>query len=286
MVSFSVPASTANLGPGFDSFGCALEIYNHYTFELSDHLEIHGCPPAHSDEKNLSVVAFKAALKYMGKPYTGVKITVDAGIPFSSGLGSSAATIVAGAKGANALYGNPLSKEELLEICNAIEGHPDNVAPAIYGGMTVSILEDGKPICVQYPVHPDLRFVVMTPNFPLPTKESRRVLPAAVSRQDAIYNLSHAGLLPKALELGDERLIRLAMQDRLHEPFRRPLITDLPLVEKAVKELGAISFCISGAGPTCLCLTKDPFFAKKLQKELCTPNSQWDIKEVKLAILE
>lgn len=283
MVKIRVPASTANLGPGFDSFGCALDLYNDYTFELADHLEIIGCPPDCSDEHNLSVVAFKATLKYMGKPYTGLKLTVDAHIPFSSGLGSSAATIVAGAKGANALYGNPLSNEELLCICNEIEGHPDNVAPAIYGGMTVSILENGKPICVQYPVHPDLRFVIMTPDFPLPTKESRRVLPAAVSRQDAIYNLSHAGLLPKALELGDERLIRLAMQDRIHEPFRRPLITDLPLVEKAVEELGAISFCISGAGPTCLCLTKDPDFAEKLKKELCTPNSRWDIREVEIA---
>lgn len=284
MVKIRVPASSANLGPGFDSFGIALSLYNEYTFELADHLEILGCPPECSDERNLSVIAFKATLKVLGEPYTGLKMTVKASIPFSSGLGSSAATIVAGAKGANALYGNRLTNEQLLYICNEIEGHPDNVAPAIYGGMTVSVVQNGIPYCVQYPVCSDLRFVVMTPDFPLSTKEARRVLPQVVSRQDAIYNLSHAGLLPKALELGDERLIRLAIQDRLHEPFRRPLITDLTLVEKAATDLGAIAFCISGAGPTCLCITKDPHLAEKLQKELHTPNSHWDIKELKIAL--
>lgn len=283
MVNIRIPASTANLGPGFDSFGCALGLYNNYTFELADHLEIIGCPPEYSDDRNLSIIAFKATLKVLGEPYTGVKMTVDAHIPFCSGLGSSAATIVAGAKGANALYGNRLTNDQLLKICNDIEGHPDNVAPAIYGGMTVSVVQNGIPYCVQYPVHPDLRFVIMTPDFPLATKESRRVLPQMVSRQDAIYNLSHAGLLPKALELGDERLIRLAIQDRLHEPFRRPLITDLPLVEKAAMDLGAIAFCISGAGPTCLCLTKDPQFAEKLKKELHTPHSNWTIQELSVA---
>jgi len=283
MVKIRVPASSANLGPGFDSFGIALSLYNDYTFELADHLEIIGCPPQYSDERNLSVIAFKATLKVLGQPYTGVKMTVDAQIPFCSGLGSSAATIVAGAKGANALYGNPLTNDQLLKICNDIEGHPDNVAPAIYGGMTVSVVQNGIPYCVQYPVHPDLRFVVMTPDFPLATKESRRVLPQMVSRQDAIYNLSHAGLLPKALELGDERLIRLAIQDRLHEPFRRPLITDLTLVEKAATDLGAIAFCISGAGPTCLCITKDPTLAQKLAQELRTPHSNWEIRELSVA---
>lgn len=283
MVKIRVPASSANLGPGFDSFGIALSLYNDYTFELADHLEIIGCPPQYSDERNLSIIAFKATLKVLGQPYTGVKMTVDAQIPFCSGLGSSAATIVAGAKGANALYGNPLTNDQLLKICNDIEGHPDNVAPAIYGGMTVSVVQNGIPYCVQYPVHPDLRFVVMTPDFPLATKESRRVLPQMVSRQDAIYNLSHAGLLPKALELGDERLIRLAIQDRLHEPFRRPLITDLTLVEKAATDLGAIAFCISGAGPTCLCITKDPTLAQKLEQELHTPHSNWEIRELSVA---
>lgn len=283
MVTIRIPASSANLGPGFDSFGIALSLYNNYTFELADRLKIIGCPPEYSDDRNLSIIAFKATLKVMGKPYTGVKMTVDAHIPFCSGLGSSAATIVAGAKGANALYGNPLSNDDLLQICNAIEGHPDNVAPAIYGGMTVSVVQNGRAYCVQYPVHPELKFVVMTPDFELATKDSRRVLPQMINRQDAIYNLSHAGLLPKALELGDERLIRLAVQDRLHEPYRRPLITDLTLVEKAANDLGAIAFCISGAGPTCLAITKDPDFAEKLKEELHTPHSNWTINELEIA---
>lgn len=283
MVTIRVPASTANLGPGFDSFGCALALYNEYTFEPSDRIEITGCPPAFCNDQNLTVVAFKKTLNAASLPFTGLKMTAVTRIPVSSGLGSSAAMIVAGARGANQLYGNPLTEQQLFALCASIEGHSDNIAPAFFGGLTLSLSEGGRPMAIRLPLHPDLRFVVLIPDFPLSTQKARSVLPEAVSREDAVFNLAHASLLIAALEQGDAALIRIAMQDRLHQPYRRALITDFDAVEKAAAEAGAIAFCISGAGPSCLCLTKDPAFAKRLESLLSTPGSHWQVLELKPA---
>ena len=213
------PATTANLGPGFDSFGCALSLYNTYTFSFCDHLEIQGCPSAYCNEENLTVVAFKKVLEALGEPWHGLKMSVQAEIPVSRGLGSSAAMIVAGAAGANMLYGSRLPAEALFAICTALEGHPDNVAPALFGGLTVSLMDHNRPLTVNYPIHPSLRFVALIPDFTLRTQKARSVLPDQVPRQDAVFNASRTGFLPRALELGDERLICAALQDRLHEPY-------------------------------------------------------------------
>ncbi len=283
MVTIRVPASTANIGPGFDSFGCALALYNEYTFERADHLEIIGCPPEFCNEDNLVIVAFKRALAAMNEPWTGLRLTVNSGIPFCRGLGSSAAVIVGGIRGANALYGNKLSTAEMLEIATELEGHPDNVAPALLGGFVVSLMDGTKPLWVQRPIHPELRFIALIPDFPLSTSKARSVLPPQIPRDDAVFNVAHAGILPYALESGNEELIRAALQDRLHEPYRRSLITDIEVVEQIAREQGALSFCISGAGPTCLCLTRDPEFIHRLRINLKTPNSQWEIRELPIA---
>ncbi len=280
MVTIRVPATTANLGPGFDSFGCALSLFNTYTFEPDDQLTVTGCPEIYRNEQNLTVVAFKEALKALGEAWSGLRLHIQSEIPVSRGLGSSAAMIVAGARGANALFGNRLSEEALFALCTRLEGHPDNVAPALFYGMTASLMEGDTPLMVRYSLHPSLHFVALIPDFPLSTKKARSVLPDQVPRADAIFNASRTGLLPRALELGDARLIRAALQDRLHEPYRRALITDIDFVERAAREAGAISFCISGAGPTCLCLTKDPAFALRLSTLLRTPNSHWEIREL------
>ena len=280
MVTLRVPATTANLGPGFDSFGCALSLYNTYTFSLCDHLEIQGCPPAYCNEENLTVVAFKKVLEALGEPWHGLKMSVQAEIPVSRGLGSSAAMIVAGAAGANMLYGSRLPAEALFAICTALEGHPDNVAPALFGGLTVSLMDHNRPLTVNYPIHPSLRFVALIPDFTLRTQKARSVLPDQVPRQDAVFNASRTGFLPRALELGDERLICAALQDRLHEPYRRSLITDIDFIEQTAKKAGALTFCISGAGPTCLCLTKYPGFAAGLGDQIKAPQSSWEVREL------
>ena len=267
-VTIRVPATTANLGPGFDAFGCALSLYTDVTFEETDYgLEITGCDEAYTGPDNLAYVSYCAVLASLSEEIRGVKIHIDAHIPICRGLGSSAALLVAGAMGANVLRGNRLSTQGLLNITNAMEGHPDNLAPAFYGGLTASMVDNGLPVTVNFPLHPDWEFLALVPDFDLPTSKARSVLPTQLARADAIYNISHGALVLKALELGDEKLLRTAMQDRIHQPYRKSLITDYDKIEALVRTTGA-AFCLSGAGPTLLCITQDERLEEKLAKKL------------------
>ena len=267
-VTIRVPATTANLGPGFDAFGCALKLYTDVTFEETEAgLEITGCDEAFTGPDNLAYVSYCAVLASLSEEVRGVKIHIDAHIPICRGLGSSAALLVAGAMGANVLRGNRLSTQGLLNITNAMEGHPDNLAPAFYGGLTASMVDNGLPVTVNFPLHPDWEFLALVPDFNLPTEYARSVLPTQLPRADAIYNISHGALVLKALELGDEKLLRNAMQDRLHQPYRKSLIKDYEKIEALVRTTGA-AFCLSGAGPTLLCITQDEKLEDKLAKKL------------------
>jgi len=267
-VTIRVPATTANLGPGFDAFGCALSLYTDVTFEeMEEGLEITGCPEEFTGPDNLVYTSYCAVLNTMSEEVRGVKIHIDAHIPICRGLGSSAALLVAGAMGANVLRGNKLSTQGLLNITNAMEGHPDNLAPAFYGGLTASMVDGGLPVSVSFPLHPDWEFLALIPDFDLPTTLARSVLPEQVSRADAIYNISHGALVLKALELGDEKLLRNAMQDKLHQNYRKRLIPDYEKIEALVRTTGA-AFCLSGAGPTLLCITRHKDLQEKLARKL------------------
>ena len=267
-VTIRVPATTANLGPGFDAFGCALNLYTDVTFEETERgLEITGCDEAYSGPDNMAYTAYCAVLASLSEEIRGVKIHIESQIPICRGLGSSAALLVAGAMGANVLRGNKLSTQGLLNITNAMEGHPDNLAPAFYGGLTASMVDNGLPVTVNFPLHKDWEFLALVPDFDLPTPLARSVLPKDVSRADAIYNIAHGALVLKALELGDEKLLRTAMQDKLHQNYRRSLIQDYDAIEALVRTTGA-AFCLSGAGPTLLCITLDEKLDEKLQKKL------------------
>ena len=157
MVTVRVPATTANLGPGFDTLGLALALYNTLTFEeLPEGLFFEGVESEYATEENLAVVSYKAVLTKLGLPMPGLRVTMETGIPICRGLGSSAALIAAGAAGANANHGSPLSGEELLAVCNDIEGHPDNLAPAIFGGLVASFVENGRPYIARYALHESL----------------------------------------------------------------------------------------------------------------------------------
>ena len=269
-VTIRVPATTANLGPGFDAFGCALSLYTDVTFEETDcGLEITGCDEEFTGPDNLAYTAYCAVLNTMSEEIRGVKIHIDAHIPICRGLGSSAALLVAGAMGANVLRGNKLSTQGLLNITNAMEGHPDNLAPAFFGGLTASMVDGGLPVCVSFPLHPDWEFLALVPEFNLPTSLARSVLPQQISRADAIYNIAHGALVLKALELGDEKLLRSAMQDRLHQDYRKSLIPDFEKIQALVRTTGA-GFCLSGAGPTLLCITRNPGLEEKLSRKLDT----------------
>ena len=277
-VTIRVPATTANLGPGFDAFGCALSLYTDVTFEETESgLEITGCDEAYTGPDNLAYTSYCAVLNTMSEEVRGVKIHIDAHIPICRGLGSSAALLVAGAMGANVLRGNKLSTQGLLNITNAMEGHPDNLAPAFYGGLTASMVDNGLPVCVNFPLHPDWEFLALIPDFDLPTTKARAVLPDQLSRADAIYNIAHGALVLKALELGDGKLLRNAMQDRLHQGYRKHLIRDYEAIEALVRTTGA-AFCLSGAGPTLLCITQGKKLDEKLAKKLDTiTTAKWDM---------
>ena len=267
-VTIRVPATTANLGPGFDAFGCALSLYTDVTFEeMESGLEITGCDEAFTGPDNMAYTAYCAVLESLSEEIRGVKIHIEAQIPVCRGLGSSAALLVAGAIGANVLRGNKLSTQGLLNITNAMEGHPDNLAPAFFGGLTASMVDNGLPVCVNFPLHPDWEFLALVPDFDLPTPLARSVLPTEYDRSDAVYNIAHGALVLKALELGDEKLLRNAMQDRIHQPYRKKMIKDYEQIESLIRTTGA-AFCVSGAGPTLLCITRNPGLEEKLAKKL------------------
>lgn len=277
-VTIRVPATTANLGPGFDAFGCALSLYTDVTFEETDcGLEITGCDEAYTGPDNMAYTSYCAVLASLSEEVRGVKIHIDAHIPICRGLGSSAALLVAGAMGANVLRGNRLSTQGLLNITNAMEGHPDNLAPAFYGGLTASMVDNGLPVTVNFPLHPDWQILALVPDFNLSTPLARSVLPTQVPRADAIYNVSHGAMVLKALELGDEKLLRLGMQDRIHQNYRKSLIPDFEKIEALVRTLGA-AFCLSGAGPTLLCVTRQQDLREKLEKKLpAITTANWEV---------
>jgi len=282
-VTIRVPATTANLGPGFDAFGCALQLYTDVTFEETDFgLEITGCDEAYTGPDNLAYVSYCAVLSSLSEEIRGVKIHIDAHIPVCRGLGSSAALLVAGAMGANVLRGNRLSTQGLLNITNAMEGHPDNLAPAFFGGLTAAMVDNGLPVAVSFPLHPDWEILALVPEFNLPTVKARAVLPEQVSRADAIYNVSHGAMVLKALELGDEKLLHHAMQDKLHQPYRKSLVADYEAIESLARTYG-VGFCLSGAGPTLLCITRNKTIREKLEKKLPTiTQHQWQIMPLRI----
>lgn len=267
-VTIRVPATTANLGPGFDAFGCALSLYTDVTFEETEEgLEITGCDEAFTGPDNMAYTSYCAVLASLSEEVRGVKIHIESNIPVCRGLGSSAALLVAGAMGANVLRGNKLSTQGLLNITNAMEGHPDNLAPAFYGGLTASMVDNGLPVTVSFPLHPEWEFLALVPDFDMPTPLARAALPTEYDRSDAVYNIAHGAMVLKALELGDEKLLRNAMQDRIHQPYRKKLIRDYDKIQALIRTTGA-AFCLSGAGPTLLCITRNPGLEEKLARKL------------------
>ncbi|HCJ37551.1 MAG TPA: homoserine kinase, partial [Erysipelotrichaceae bacterium] len=191
-VRVRVPATSANLGPGFDVAGLAVTLYNTFTFELLDEgLQILGCPEQFANKDNMTYQAFDEAAKEVGLDYKGVRIVTSGDVPYTRGLGSSSTCIVAGIVAAYAFKDRYEDRQDILELATKIEGHPDNVAPAIFGGMTVSVMEDHKVTTLSLPIKNDYRFVALIPPFTLSTAKARAVLPNTLERADAIKNVSH-----------------------------------------------------------------------------------------------
>jgi homoserine kinase len=260
----TVPATTANLGPGFDCLGTALTLYNRFTFTVlpdgvEDKLAIRvrgeGAPRVGRDENNLLYRAFKKVYERLERVPPPVKIEIDLGVPLSRGLGSSATAIVGGLVGANRCAGDPLSPPILRDLAIALEGHPDNVVPCLLGHCQLATRRGTDWIVCQVPWHENLVPVVAIPDFELSTEEARAVLPKAIDHRDAIFNISRMGFLLRGLATGNENWLRVALDDKLHQPYRYPLIRGHDAVRAAARSAGAFGSVISGAGPTLLALT-------------------------------
>ncbi len=282
-MKFRIPASSANLGPGFDCFGIAWQCYNEIEFiPREEGLVISGCEEKYCNEDNLAYKAYRAVMAWAGQRESGLEIRFGrTDIPVSRGMGSSAALIVGGVVAANAIHGLELSGSELLAIATSVEGHPDNIAPALFGGFTVSAMDGIAAITTHFPISEKLFFTLLIPDFELSTELARSVLPVNVSRQDAIFNISRSALLIKALERGDRQLMRIALEDKLHQPYRTKLINGYDSAEAAAKKLDAMGICISGAGSTLLCISDRPDFSAEMEKELKESLPGWKVLGVK-----
>lgn len=252
MIRIDIPATSANLGSGFDSLGIALTLHNRVWMEESDSLEITTTDDIEipTDESNLIYWAARHLYELCGKTLPGLRIIQENNIPMARGLGSSSACIVAGILGANRMLGSPLSQTDLINLAAQIEGHPDNTSPAISGDFVASAMEGKRVYSVSVPVSEKISFAVMIPPFELKTEKARQVLPTTYSREDTVYNLSRSGLMTASLFSGDLQNLRVAVQDRIHQPYRSGLIENYDQVFRMSYELGSLGTYVSGAGPT------------------------------------
>lgn len=295
-VTVSVPATTANLGPGFDCIGAALTLYNCFRFTSLDagsaplSMQVRGseADKVKTDRSNLVYQAFVKFYQHIGQTAPSVQIEIEMDVPLARGLGSSATAIVGGLVGANQLAGAPLSQAEVMELAIAMEGHPDNVVPALLGGCRLAatgnvetqyIASSSWVIC-DVPWHSNIVPVVAIPDFELSTAEARRVLPTGVSRADAIFNTAHLGLLLRGLETGRGDWLRAALQDRLHQPYRSGLIRGYQAVRSAAIAAGALGMVISGAGPTLLALVE----TKQAPDVIMAMETAWQEEGVKAIV--
>lgn len=262
-VRVRVPGTSANLGAGFDTLGIACSCYNELELSLhrDEYLDIElqgeGAKDIPTDNRNIVWQSITQVLKKAGveQEFRGAKLRMTNGIPLSRGLGSSAAAIVGGIKAANEALGAPLSTQELLELATEIEGHPDNIAPALLGGMTISTVKNGHPETFRFIPKLHFKMVVAIPDFYLPTKAAREVLPDNVDRRDAISNIGNAAMLVAALLKGSKKFIYNAFDDRLHQPYRERLIPGMSDVFKEARTAGAMGAFLSGAGPCIIAFT-------------------------------
>jgi homoserine kinase len=256
-VHVRVPATSANLGPGFDALGLALGLYNEVTAQESAKVTVRvegeGAGRLPTNQHNVVARGVQMAYEAAGRPFKGCALTCVNRIPAARGLGSSAAAWVGGLVAGNALLGEPLSRAALLALAARAEGHPDNVAAALYGGLTVSCgRPDGQVTAIALPVPSAVRWVVLVPGVTSATAEARAVLPESVPRSDAVFNVQRVALLLAGLQTGRLDVFDVALDDRLHQPYRLRLFPWMPSVVAAARGAGALGCVLSGAGPSLL----------------------------------
>ncbi len=287
MIRIQVPATSANLGAGFDALGLALTYYNYVSMEESDTVDIASddglAIPA--DESNLIYVSAKDLFNVCGRPLKGLKLRQVNNIPMARGLGSSSACIIAGLLGANTLLKEPLGHDDLVNMAAQIEGHPDNTAPALLGGIVTAVFDGKKVEWVKQEVFTKLKFVAIIPDYELPTEKARACLPTEVTYRDAVFNLSRAALFSASLLTGKYENLRTAVDDRLHQPYRLGLMPHAQDVFDIAYTLGAYGVYISGAGPTIMAIVdeENPFFTGKMEFSLNTAGlAGWRVRELQI----
>lgn len=265
-VSVKVPATTANLGPGFDCLGLALPIYNTITVEetimpgtgveinIIDETNEQDIISIPTDENNIVYKAIELLYNSIGQTPDELKITINTHIPIARGLGSSAAVAVGGLLAANKLLGSPADEAALLSIASEIEGHPDNVTPAIVGGFVLASLEeDGSVVYRKLPWPKDWKITVCIPDYELATDIARSVIPEEIPLKDAIFNLKRSAMLVEAVNSADKELMKFALSDRLHQPYREKLVPGMKEIKEVLKHEENVMGCVlSGAGPALL----------------------------------
>ena len=287
-VIVKVPASTANLGPGFDTLGMALSLYAWIEMSASEKTEItlygNGMSGIPTDKSNLIYKVAQQVFQEVGVSIPELRIGMYSDIPLTRGLGSSASAIVGALAAANHLSGSKLSQDRLLQIATALEGHPDNVGASLMGGIIVSAWDGERAEAIRLEPHPDLEVLVAIPDFQLSTDKARHALPESYTKQDAVYNVGRSSLLVAALASGELGMIRHAMKDRLHQPYRASLIPGMEQILAEATQYGALGAALSGAGPTMLALVDrrssrkqelEQFLLTSLQQQHSGAEARW-----------
>ena len=260
IATIKVPATTANLGPGFDSLGMALDVWNSIHVEVgpSDFMVFgEGAKELPSPSHNLLYKSFCVLFSEIGQPVPNVSIKCHNEIPISRGLGSSAAAIVGGLVAADELLETRLSREKILDLAIKIEGHPDNVTSALLGGCQIVVHNESNHVASEVPLPESLNVIIFIPDVVIQTADSRKQLPANVTRQDAIFNIGRVALLIKALSTGDLTHLKIATEDRLHQPIRQKIFPPMKTIINAATRAGALGAFLSGSGPSVIALANE-----------------------------
>ncbi|WP_321971458.1 homoserine kinase [Paratractidigestivibacter sp.] len=247
-----VPATSANVGVGFDCLGIALDLTATFLMTPSDELVIEGCEERFRGEANLVWQSYLTACGELDVEPQKLRITILSPIPLSGGLGSSSTCVIAGVAAAQILGLGAYDAEQCLVLSTRIEGHPDNVAPAIMGGLVSSFVDGDQTTSTRMDIADNLRFVAIAPPYEVRTADARRVLPTEVPASTAVWQMGRCVAVVRALELGDAELLSKANNDKLHEPYRSKLIPDYEPLKACALEAGACAFMISGSGSTML----------------------------------
>ena len=259
-VKVRVPATTANMGPGFDCLGMALDIWNTVEVKVGSlgfEITGHGHDSLPQDSTNLIHRSIVRIFDELDKAVPEFHLICHNDIHLTGGLGSSSAALVGGLVAGNSLCDGAIPEDDLLQIASEIEGHPDNVTPALLGGFQISVKHHGRVIAAAVPTPDDLAAVLFVPNVAMPTSEARGILKPEVSRADAVYNIGRAALLVRAFATGDLAHLEAATDDRLHQPQRQSIFFPMKNLFRAAMDAGALGVFLSGAGSAVLALTRD-----------------------------